>query len=73
MGVDMDRQSKVIIGGMGALIALAALASVVGASPPAPALNYVCPIDGLEFATYDELYQHFITAHPTEPIDITWQ
>lgn len=69
----MDKQSQMLISGMGVLIGLAALASVAGAAPPAPTLDYVCPIDGLRFATYDELYQHFITAHPTSPIDITWE
>lgn len=61
------------MGGMTVLIGLAALASVAGASTPTPQLDYVCPIDGLRFATYDELYQHFTTTHPTSPIDITWE
>jgi len=39
---------------------------------PAPT-TYTCPICGVVFGTYDELYQHFITAHPSTPIDIIWE
>lgn len=38
----------------------------------APRLDYVCPICGARFATYDELYSHFTTEHPSEPIEIIW-
>ena len=38
-----------------------------------PQPQYVCPICGEKFMTYNELYQHFITAHPSEPITITWE
>jgi hypothetical protein len=62
---------KILMGGMAALIGLAAVASVAQASTPR--LDYVCPIDGLRFATYEELYQHFITEHPAEPIEIIWE
>ena len=41
--------------------------------PPPPPEEFICPIDGLVFFTYDELYAHFTTAHPTTPIDITWE
>ena len=62
---------KILMGGMAALIGLAAVASVAQASTPR--LDYVCPIDGLRFATYEELYQHFTTEHPAEPIEIIWE
>jgi hypothetical protein len=62
---------KILMGGMAAMIGLAAVASVAQASTPR--LDYVCPIDGLRFATYEELYQHFITEHPAEPIEIIWE
>ena len=62
---------KIMMGGMAALIGLAAVASVAQASTPR--LEYVCPICGARFATYDELYQHFITEHPAEPIEIIWE
>ena len=62
---------KILMGGMTALIGLAVVASVAQASTPR--LDYVCPIDGLRFATYEELYQHFITEHPAEPIEIIWE
>ena len=41
------------------------------AVPPVP--TFECPLDGLLFYTYDELYAHFTTAHPTESIDIVWE
>ena len=34
---------------------------------------YVCPICGAEFASETEREQHFVTEHPTEPIDILWE
>lgn len=38
-----------------------------------PTKTHCCPICGECFYTYDELYNHFITAHPAEPIDIIWE
>ena len=35
--------------------------------------QFECPIDGQLFWTYDELYQHFVTEHPAEPIEIIWE
>ena len=32
-----------------------------------------CPVCEQFFPTYEELYNHFITAHPAIPIDITWE
>ncbi len=62
---------KILMGGMAAMIGLAAVASVAQASTPS--LDYVCPICGAHFATYDELYSHFTTEHPAEPIEIIWE
>ncbi len=62
---------KIMMGGMAALIGLAAVASVAQASTPR--LEYVCPICGARFATNDELYQHFTPEHPAEPIEIIWE
>ena len=59
---------------VGAVIGLAvfiAVASMVQAAPPV--LQYTCPICGVQFYIYDELYQHFTTEHPAEPIDIIWE
>jgi hypothetical protein len=56
---------------MAAMIGLAAVASVAQAATPR--LDYVCPICGARFATHDELYSHFITEHPAEPIEIIWE
>lgn len=63
----MDR---ILMGGMAAMIGLAVIAGVAEAY--CPGLDYVCPIDGARFATYEDLYRHFAT-HPTMPIDIVWE
>jgi hypothetical protein len=61
---------RILMGGMAAMIGLAAVASVAQAYTPR--LDYVCPICEARFATYDELYSHFTTEHPAEPIEIIW-
>lgn len=48
-----------------------AVAQMVEAAPPV--LEYTCPICGAGFATYEELYSHFTTEHPAEPIDVIWE
>ena len=65
------QMEKVLIGGMAALIGLAAVAGLARAATPA--LEYVCPVCGERFATYDELYAHFNLEHPAEPIEIIWE
>ena len=67
----MKDMEKILMGGIAAMIGLVAVASVAQAYTPR--LDYVCPICGARFATYEELYQHFITEHPAEPIDIIWE
>ena len=67
----MENMEKILMGGMAVMIGLVAVASVVQAATPR--LDYVCPICGARFATYDELYSHFTTEHPSQPIDIIWQ
>ena len=67
----MEKMDKILMGGLAAMIGLVAVASAVQAYTPR--LEYVCPICGARFATYEELYQHFTTEHPSEPIDIVWE
>ena len=67
----MENMDKILMGGIAAMIGLVAVASVAQAYTPS--LDYVCPIDGARFATYDELYSHFTTEHPAEPIEIIWE
>ena len=67
----MENLDKVLMGGIAAMIGLAAVAGAAQAYTPR--LDYVCPICGVRFATYDELYQHFNTEHPAEPIEIIWE
>jgi len=54
-----------------AIVGVVMLAQVVQAIVPQP--QYTCPICGDKFMTYDQLYQHFTTAHPAEPIEIIWE
>lgn len=65
-----DKSLSGVIGIVLALVMLGAVAQMAQAATPTP--QYICPICGLKFMTYDELYQHFITAHPAEPIEIIW-
>lgn len=67
----MENTGKALVGGLGVLMALAVLSSVTQAFVPRQ--DYVCPIDGRRFGSYEELYAHFTTAHPTTPIDIIWE
>lgn len=77
-----DFDMKPMMGIMMMLVMVSLIASMgIGtaqASPepppePPPPQVYECPLEpGLFFDTYDELYQHFIISHPTEPIDIVW-
>jgi hypothetical protein len=69
--MDVDKMQPILMGGIAALIGLAATASIVQAYTPK--MEYTCPICGAKFATYDELYQHFTTEHPAEPIQIIWE
>jgi len=67
----MDITEKAIIGGMTAIVMVLVLTQVVQAFVPQP--QYTCPICGQKFMTYDQLYSHFTTEHPAEPIDIIWK
>ena len=67
----MDKTLMIILGSVFTLAMIMAVAGMAQAAQPTP--QYTCPICGLQFMTYDELYQHFITEHPAEPIDIIWE
>lgn len=59
---------------MGVMFGLAMIVAVANmAQAMAPTPKYTCPICGAKFTTYDELYNHFVTAHPAEPIEIIWE
>jgi len=67
----METMEKALTDGMMAIVMLAVMAQFVQAATPQP--QYTCPICGAKFMTYDELYTHFTTAHPSEPIQIIWE
>ncbi len=69
--MDIEKMQPILLGVMAAMIGLVAVTSVVQANTPT--LDYVCPICGTKFATYDELYQHFTIEHPAEDITIWWE
>jgi len=63
---------KAIMSMMMVLMMMVVLSQVVLGMTPQK--DYCCPIPGCGecFYTYEELYNHFTTAHPSEPIDIIW-
>lgn len=67
----MDKALMAVMGGMLALGLIVVVAGVAQAMTPTA--EYCCPICGVCFTTYDELYQHFTTEHPAEEIEIIWE
>ncbi len=67
--MDTDKSLSVVLGMVFALVLIGAVAQMAQAATPT---QYSCPICGKKFMTYDELYQHFITEHPSTPIEIIW-
>lgn len=63
--------SRILMSSMAAMIGLALVSSAVQAYTPKQ--DYICPICGMRFATYDELYSHFTSEHQAEPIEIIWE
>lgn len=54
-----------------AIFGFAVMSQVVQAMVPSK--DYCCPLCvDVCFYTYEELYTHFTTQHPAEPIDIIW-
>lgn len=64
----MPKAGKVILGILGAVGAFLGIRYLIRAAPE----EYVCPICGEPFATYEELKTHFETAHESELIEIVW-
>ena len=70
--MEIKDTDKILMGGIAAMIGLVMVGSMAQAyAPPEP--QFVCPICDARFYTYEELYQHFITEHPAEPIEIIWE
>ncbi len=53
------------------LIGIVIVAQMVQSFVPQKTVS--CPIEGELFYTYEELYQHYATVHPTDPISIAWE
>ena len=67
-----DNMEKMMTGMIIAIMGVAILSSVIQGTQPAPP-QFECPLGDGAFYTYDELYEHFTTTHPTQPIDIVWE
>ena len=67
-----DKTVKTMMTIMMVVIMASIMLQVVQGAPPALP-SFECPLGDGVFYTYDELYAHFISAHPTEPIDIIWE
>lgn len=67
----MDKALSAVIGGVLVLGLLLLMPGIVQAMTPTA--QFTCPICGVAFLTYDELYQHFIAEHPAEDIEIIWE
>ena len=65
-----DKMMAAVMGGMTAMIAVVACASIVQAAAPTV---YNCPICGDPFGSMADLEDHFTSEHPSEPIDIIWE
>jgi len=66
-----EKWERILIGGIAVMITLVATTSLIKSEPvPGP---YVCSLCGEPFNTIDELYQHFVSAHPAEPVTIKWE
>lgn len=55
---------------LGVMMMLVAMSTIAQAAPATT--QYVDPIDGTTWPTYQDLYNHFVSAHPTVPISILW-
>lgn len=66
----MDKTLSVV---MGLVFAMVMFVFVAQMAQAATQPQYMCPICGETFFTYDELYNHFTTSHVSEPIEIIWE
>lgn len=69
--MEIDKSLSVVLGLVFAMAMITFVANYAQAATPTP--QYTCPLCGEAFFTYDELYQHFITEHPSTPIEIIWE
>ncbi len=67
----MDKALTAVMMAMFGLVMVVAVVGMAQAMQPTP--EYICPICGAQFFTYDELYSHFVESHPAEDITIIWE
>jgi hypothetical protein len=72
--MEMEKSLPAVMTAMFGLVMVVAVANMAQAMQPTPPTpQYTCPICGVQFFTYDELYAHFTAEHPSEPIEIIWE
>jgi hypothetical protein len=71
MNMEMEKALPAVMGAMFGLAMIVAVAGMAQGMVPTP--KYTCPICGIGFSTYEELYSHFTQSHPSEPITIIWE
>lgn len=64
----MENIDKYMVGMFGVVLIAGVMQMMF---PPATQCCPICP--DVCFYTYEELYEHFTTQHPAEPIDIIWE
>ncbi len=70
---DSQDWGKIIGAGMMGLFTVVMAVVFMGAiASAAPQAQYVDPIDGTTWSTYQDLLNHFESAHPGTPITVIW-
>ena len=71
--METEKLGAVMAGGLGVMMMLGVMGGLMPVTPTATPTAYTCPICGQVYYSRDDLYYHFISAHPAEPIDIIWE
>ncbi len=67
----MAKAKTSMVIGIATLVGIGGIVLLTSKAKAEP-IVYICPIDGLEFDTLEELQAHFTEAHPREKIPILW-
>ena len=72
--METEKMGAVMAGGIGIMMMLGVVAGLMSTTPTTTTPTaYTCPICEQVYYSRDDLYYHFISAHPAEPIDIIWE
>lgn len=70
--MEEDKMMSAVMGGIAAFAGVMIGLGVAMAFMP-QVTYYVCPICGAQFTSMTDLEAHFVSLHPSEPIDIIWE